>query len=345
VRISGALRITGFAVIALLALALGYAFKSFTPPIFGDGAVAELKAVEVNGDRQFVLIRGHDRSAPVLLFVHGGPGMPAMFLAHAFQRDLERHFVVVHWDQRGAGKSYRTDISPDELSVSALLADLDAVVDRLRERFSASRIWLVGHSHGSYLGALYARRHPAKVAAFVGVGQVANLDRETSVQDAFLVTKLDELELPPDTEITGANREDLLFRVGAELHDETSFAPLVVSGLKASEYSLFDIMNVAKGSSFSSKHMTYDETRDLIADETDFETPVAVFMGVHDMTTPVSLAREYYEAIDAPDKRWIDFENAAHFPHFEEPKAFTAAMRALKEDWARRPDTSDAGEP
>ncbi len=108
----------------------GYAFKSFTPPIASTDAVAFLKKVKVRGDNQYVLIRGHDRSNPVLLFLHGGPGMPAMYLAHDFQRELEEHFVVVHWDQRGAGKSYRNTITAEELTISNLLEDTDAVIDK-----------------------------------------------------------------------------------------------------------------------------------------------------------------------------------------------------------------------
>jgi pimeloyl-ACP methyl ester carboxylesterase len=328
-------RIVFFAIATIATLAALYSFKSFTPPIFSGAAIAELTPAEINGDRQWLLIRGRDRSAPVLLFLHGGPGMPAMYLAHAFQRDLERHFVVVHWDQRGAGKSFRNDLDPATLTISQLLADTDVVVEYLRKKFHTEKVWLVGHSHGSYLGVLYARRHPGKVAAFIGVGQVADFERERPTQDAFLRSRFADLGLPEDAEISDENREELLFRTGSEIHGETSFLPLVYSGLRATEYSLFDILNVAKGSSFSSANMKYDHSRNLIADERDFAIPVAVMMGAFDMTTPRMLAREYFGAIDAPDKRWIDFERSAHFPFYEQPEDFTAAMIELKRDWEK----------
>ena len=75
---------------------------------------------------------------------------------------------------------------------------------------------------------------------------------------------LAQLDLPGDLEITGANREALLFQTGSELYGETSFLPLLYSGLMAMEYSLFDILNVKKGSSFSSANMSYDMDRNLI---------------------------------------------------------------------------------
>lgn len=326
-------KILQFGAATIVILAAAYAFKSFTPPILSGNAIAELTKAEINGDRQWLLIRGRDRSAPVLLFLHGGPGMPAMYLAHDFQRGLERHFVVVHWDQRAAGKSFRNGVDPATLTISQLLADTDAVVDLLRARLGAEKVWIAGHSHGSYLGALYARRHPGKVAAFIGIGQAADFAREQPEQDAFLKSRLTDLGLPEDTAISGDNREDLLFRTGSELYGETSFMPLLYSGLCAPEYSLFDILNVRKGSSFSSANMKYDHSRNLIADERSFEVPVAIIMGAYDMTTPRALAREYFEAIDAPAKRWIDFDRSAHFPFFEQPEEFTAAMLELKREW------------
>ena len=314
-------------VVAFLAL------RSFTPPIFSENSISQLKQISVNGDSQYLLIRGHNRNQPVLLFLHGGPGMPAMYLAHDFQRELEKHFVIVHWDQRGAGKSYKTDTDPASLKISRLLDDTDVIVDFLLSEFGVQKLWLVGHSHGSYLGVLYAGLHPEKLTACVGLGQIGDFEREELVQDTFLRGQFSSLGLPAELEITSANREELLFRTGSELFGETSFVPLLFSGIMASEYSLFDILNVKKGSSFSSDNMEYDASRDLIGGETDFEVPIAFVMGASDMTAPVSLAREYYEAINAPDKRFITIPQASHFPHFEQPDKFLSIMLELKAAW------------
>lgn len=319
--------------LCLLLLVLIYTFKSFTLPIFAGNSIASLRMVSINGDQQSVLIRGHNSNAPILLFLHGGPGMPAMFMAHDFQRELEKHFVVVHWDQRGAGKSYRDDVSADELSISALLSDANSVIDYLRDLLQQDKVWLVGHSHGSYLGILYASEYPEKVAAFIGTGQVTHFEREVEVQDAYLRTQLTALGLAADTKISSSNREELLFQTGSEIYGETSFLPLIYSGLKATEYSLFDIANVAKGSSFSSANMTYDRSRNLIQDYRDLSVPVAMIMGAHDMTTPTSLAREYFELINAPQKLWFEFDESAHFPHWEQFELFTETMLELKQNW------------
>ena len=75
-------------------LAAVYTFKSFTMPIFAQESIAELFELDVNGDAQYLLVRGVDRKQPVMLFVHGGPGMPAMFLAHL---KLKAGLPVDHW--------------------------------------------------------------------------------------------------------------------------------------------------------------------------------------------------------------------------------------------------------
>jgi pimeloyl-ACP methyl ester carboxylesterase len=336
-------KLTLFTLGAILILVFAYSVKSFTPPIFADNSIAELTAVDVNGDLQYLLIRGTDRNLPVLLFVHGGPGMPAMFLAHDFQRELEGHFVVVHWDQRASGKSFKADVSPDQLSTSRLLSDMDVVVDLLRDRLDTDRLWIAGHSHGSYLGVLYARRQEDKVCAFVGIGQVTN-DSPTgpvfSIQRQFLEDRREELGLDPGAAIDHSNLEYLLFKSGSELYGETSFAPLLFSGLLASEYNLFDSLNIAKGSSFSSRHMRYDMPRDLLTNEWQFNIPVALIMGRHDMVTPTQLAREYFDRIDAPLKAWYEFEESAHFPHFEQPDRFTAALSELRNSWGECPQAA-----
>ncbi len=75
------------------------------------GGIDSIEKVQLGGLDQWIQIRGHDRSKPILLFLHGGPGFPEMPFAH-LNAELEQHFVVVQWDQRAAGKSYSWSV-PD----------------------------------------------------------------------------------------------------------------------------------------------------------------------------------------------------------------------------------------
>jgi|GEM_PF-1155186 len=59
------------------------------------GSVSEKVRVDINGVRQGMVIRGHDVTNPVLLVVHGGPGMPDYFLTRDYPTDIEDLFTVV----------------------------------------------------------------------------------------------------------------------------------------------------------------------------------------------------------------------------------------------------------
>jgi pimeloyl-ACP methyl ester carboxylesterase len=289
--------------------------------------VAALEKVHLGGWPQWILIRGEDRTHPVLLFLHGGPGMPMMYLAHTFQRPLEEHFVCVQWDQRGAGKSYSSDIPPETLTVTQILADALELIDMLRARFGKEKIFLAGHSWGSYLGMQLVARHPDKIKAYIGIGQVVDEARAQEMAADFLRRKAIETgdqEALLELDTRGpAVFEKWLFKYGAALYGKTGYAPFIWAGLKAPEYGLFDIRKVARGSSFSSRHMEYDAlSGPLIDNVTEVKVPVVFFAGRHDYTTPSELVKEYLGRLKAPLKRMVWFERSAHFPFFSESEKF-----------------------
>jgi hypothetical protein len=57
-----------------------------------------------------------------------------------FNSELENHFVVVYWDQRGAKFSFDPKADPHPLTIAQHVADLDAVVDHLRQSFSQDKL-------------------------------------------------------------------------------------------------------------------------------------------------------------------------------------------------------------
>src|ERR1700682_253684 len=96
------------AAICAGAIAVNALTHDRTPSI--PGGIASLEKVTLGGVEQSLLIRGRHADSPALLVLHGGPGMTQMYLAHRFQAPLEEDFVVVQWERRGAGKSYRADL-------------------------------------------------------------------------------------------------------------------------------------------------------------------------------------------------------------------------------------------
>jgi pimeloyl-ACP methyl ester carboxylesterase len=297
-------------------------------------SIAALERLQIGGVEQYVLIRGHDRRNPLLLFLHGGPGMPAMYLAHAFQRELERDFVVVHWDRRGAGKSYAA-LGPAEIpTMSQTLGDTLELTRHLRQRFGHETIYLAGHSWGSYLGVLAVRERPEYYRAYIGIGQVsADRERTGAIQRQFV---LDSAAPAGDDDVIDRVRrdgfvtEEDLFRYGGALRGARNFWPLLWLGLKAPEYTLFDVPNVPRGAQRLGRSMV-DDVLDGALDEValQFEVPVVFFLGRFDFNTPSELAAQYLEKIEAPRKSLVWFDESAHFPFLEEPEKFHAELLRL----------------
>ncbi|MEK7667181.1 MAG: alpha/beta hydrolase [Gemmatimonadota bacterium] len=334
------------ALVGLAVLATGWhvATHGRTPPISDasgrpvPGSIASLERISLGGVPQWVLIRGRSTRNPVVLFLHGGPGMPAMYLAHAWQRPLEDDFVVVHWDRLGAGKSFFGGIPARYLTVRRLLDNTYELVNILRGRFQQDRIILVGHSWGSYLGMLAVRERPDLFRAFVGAGQVTGAGRGDTLaarlQEAFIRREAERRGVPEAArELDEQGRavvEKWLFRFGGELQGATSWWPLMRIGLRAPEYTLGDVVRMQRGLALYAGAMGYDVPADTIrVNVTAVQVPAFFVAGRHDYTTPSDLVERYFAGLRAPQKAFVWFERSAHFPFLEEPARFAEVMRQV----------------
>ena len=353
-RVLRALQVLGLAVAALgllVAVLLGWHLLTHgrTPPIRDGrgavvpGSVASLEHIALGGVPQWVLIRGRSVKNPVVLFLHGGPGMPAMYLAHAWQRPLEDEFVMVQWDRLGVGKSYFGEFPSRYLTVRRLLDDTYELANFLRGRFAQDRIILVGHSWGSYLGMLAIRERPDLFRAYVGVGQLTGAGRGDSAlmraQEAFIrseAARRGQPEAVRDIEDRGrAAYEKWVFRFGGELHGATSWWPLLWLGLRAPEYTLADVRRIPQGLSLYARLLQYDVPADTLrTDVTAALVPVYIVAGRYDMTAPSALAERYFHSLLAPRKAFEWFEKSAHFPFLEEPQHFLEVMRRVAAETA-----------
>jgi len=122
----------------------------------------------LGGAAQWLTLRGYDSSHPLLVYVHGGPGTPDIGAIRHFVPELEEHFLVAHWCQRGGGKSYARGLSADQMTMAHFVVDLEELSERLLRRFGQRQLrflgqrqlFLVGQSWGTVLGMrLLARRH------------------------------------------------------------------------------------------------------------------------------------------------------------------------------------------
>jgi pimeloyl-ACP methyl ester carboxylesterase len=321
------------------------AWNSGTPPPFLDPAgrpfaasVSEKTWVNINGVRQGMVIRGENVANPVLLWVHGGPGMPDYFLTKRYPTNLEDLFTVVWWDQRGAGLSYNRTIPAASMTIEHFIADTLAVSDYLRQRFHQDKIYLLGHSWGSFIAIQAAARSPRRFHAYLGMAQmVYQLQSEKLAYDYMLeayrkrgdTNMVRLLENAPVDMITGTPpgylklRDKAMHRLGiGTTHDMTSvITGIFLASWRFPGYTLQEKVNLWRGRAFSRGFGLWDQfiRENLCVLVPKLDIPVYFLQGRYDYTCATELARDYIRKLDAPVKGLYEFGNSAHSPILEEP--------------------------
>lgn len=152
-------------------------------------SIATMESVDVGGVAQSIWFRAEDKRNPALILLHGGPGASESALFRHYNAELEKYFLVVYWEQRGAGRSYHSDLAPESMTIEQLILDLDEVVALVKRRFHKDRVVLLGHSWGTALGTMYSFRHPENVSAYVGVAQIANNEEGARLSCEFAMSE------------------------------------------------------------------------------------------------------------------------------------------------------------
>ncbi len=134
----------GLVAAGLLALGTCALLPRSTSALPGSDSIAEIRRVSLGGFEQTLLVRGHRRHAPILLYVHGGPGSTQLPAAPRYSTQLEKHFVVVHWDQRGAGASC-SGVDWKTVTLEQIVRDTIELSEKLGK---GRKIVIIGHSWG-----------------------------------------------------------------------------------------------------------------------------------------------------------------------------------------------------
>jgi pimeloyl-ACP methyl ester carboxylesterase len=321
--------------------------------VAADG-VEDARHVMLGGAKQWISMRGQDRHAPVLLFLHGGPGDPISEFAYTYQRPWEDYFVVVNWDQRGFGRSWG---SPEDaasllssLTREQYVADAVELIEFLRTEFSQDKVIVVGQSWGTVLALELARRRPDLMHAVVTQGLAANW-----LASAALLLKFYLAEAERTKNTAEADRLRAVGPLPPSHDHDALFAWVRKFGLPFPDVNTWHNIR-GEGDGWGRRVETLklispDSTNQSIADHwqhlredfsdgmrrmraamqaalawdaetdvgTEFDVPLIVMMGRHDWQTNTSLARAYYEKVSAPYKKWVEFPNAAHALNIEQP--------------------------
>ena len=276
--------------------------------------------------------------------IHGGPGASLLPFARAIGRTttLEALATLAYWEQRGTGRSAGS-LRASDLTLDAVVGDAAVVAERLADRCGLAPV-VVGHSWGTVVGVLLARDRPDLVAAYVGAGQVVNVQAQEEASTAWAweearrqddrsaLRSLRRLGPPPHTAAQMLRQRAVLARLGGVWHGHGR-AALLWSGLRdyltTPEYRPRDLWRQARDPSFSLRALMPDKQGvDLIHQAPQLDVPVWFVAGVHDQITPLGLVEQYANGLEAPaGKRLVRFEHSAHLPFLSEPGKFERVVR------------------
>jgi proline iminopeptidase len=314
--------------------------------IVAPNGVERLQKVRIGGIDQWVSIRGADRRNPVLLYIHGGPGYVSIPMSWWFTHGLEEYFTVVQWDQRATGKTYLlTDpatVAPT-LTPERMIADTEEMAAWARRELGKDKIFVLGHSWGSFLGLQLAERHPEWLYAYIGVCQLIDgpeserlgwrfaMDAARRDGNADAVRELESIAPYGAPGQTIPIKDILLERkwvgyyggVMAYRHDNSADGDL---SQLSPDYSDQEIGHIWDGNKFATPYLLPEVVALDLTKTNKLSVPLILFEGRHDRNVNSEVAAAWFDTVQAPGKHLVWFEHSGHIPMTEEPGKFLLSL-------------------
>lgn len=297
--------------------------------------IEELLSIDINGAKQSILIRSYSEDNPVILYIHGGPGMSNMFL-YKYEEDLERNFIVIKWDQRGTGKSYFKDMDRDFIRLEQIILDAYEISKYLKDRFN-KKIYIVAHSWGSIIGIRLIYRYPELFLGYIGIGQIVNNHKSEEVSIKYILRKAKEnqdkssIKLIEQIRKNGVRSIEKIDKLvgkygGSMIYKNKMMIKVLFLILGCKYYKIKDLYSLVVGI-LVSRNLIYSIVDINLCEEIkEVKLPIYFFFGKYDYITPNEITKIYYDKVKAPKKNIILFDHSAHSPNIEEYKRFNNAV-------------------
>ena len=339
-------------VISFISLAIFLIYNSGHPKPFLDEngkllkhSLSEKVFVTFNGRKQGMIIKSRNINNPVLLYLHGG--LPDYFLDQKYPSGLENIFTVVWWEQPGSGISYFAKQPDTKITSELLINDAVELTKYLQQQFGKEKIYLMGHSGGTFIGLRMAARFPELFHAYLGVSQMtAQLQSEKLAYDFMLrqytekgnTGMMRKLQAAPVTLENGVPakylkvRDKAMHKLGVgTMHNMKSVVKgIFLASLQCRDYTLKEKFNLWRGKAQAGVSPFWDEAlnTDLSEELPELKLPVYFFEGVYDYTCSTQLAKDYFQKLKAPVKGFYIFDHSAHSPLYEESEKMQQIVKA-----------------
>jgi pimeloyl-ACP methyl ester carboxylesterase len=317
---------------------LALLFFCVSPALAGQ-RIEEAKYLKIGGIEQWVTIRGDDAGKPILFLLHGGPGdvqSPYVSVYAPYERD----FVLVQWDERGAGRTFARNGAAG-VTLEKLIADGIDLSEQLRKRFPKQKLIVFGHSWGSIIATGMAQKRPDLFDAYVGTGQAANWADTVQFQFDFLkqrykekgdtagLAALEKIGKPDPKNVDQYFGFSRPLRQNMNPSDTAWFANML-GLMKANGETEETLKPIGDGMQASGSALIGTSViTDLPATATNFKIPYYVIQGRHDLFAPTPLAKAYFDKVSAPEKQFVEIEDAGHFALATHQAEVIAALKAM----------------
>ena len=315
-------------------------------------AIDSSEKIDYKNNSYYLRIRSLDENNPVVLFLHGGCGSPDRAQVMKYQSPLADKFTLVAWDQRGAGVAYdKKEAQTLVLTKEVYVEDAHNVACYLKERFNKEKIIVVGHSFGSVLGVWLAEKYPNDIEAYIGIGQCIDyieneklsyewaLAESKRLKDNKSIKTLNKIGFPINGKYAGNHlkalmkQRSVLHKLGGATYANRKpyWKELLfdVLPILRTEYNGSQLKKYIKGLNYSPNQPLASTNPDFMNTVSSLAVPVYLLLGRHDYNCVSALAEKWLDALQAPDKKLIWFENSAHSPQWEEPELWNEKFRAL----------------
>ncbi|HEX4266264.1 MAG TPA: alpha/beta hydrolase [Steroidobacteraceae bacterium] len=298
-------------------------------------ALCQQRFVRIGGIEQWISIAGANPANPVLLMVHGGPGIPQWPDAAHFE-PWEKYFTVVLWDQRGAGHTFgRYGAGTPDVTLQRIADDGVELTRYLCRTLGKKKIVLLGHSWGSLVAVHMVQQAPQLFAAYVGTGQMADFRAGALIQYRLILDKarrnhaaaeLKALQALGDPD--PANQQQYAVYRN---YLPTILAPSDLAYIKEQRSGAAALMaaypkegpDVMAGAKFSHPRLwPYVVQADLPRTAATLGTAYFLIQGQGDVMAATPQAVRYFEVVQAPYKKLVVIPHAGHFALITAPDAF-----------------------
>ena len=326
--------------------------SNFSCQKFDLSNLSDVIYVRNNGADMPAYIYGNGSEKVFIIILHGGPGGNGLeYRTGTAMEELEKHYAMVYWDQRGQGLS-QGKYDSTHVTIDQMVEDLHALVLILKYKYGNDiNLFLLGHSWGGTLGTAYMLKddYQNELKGWIeadGAHDIPLLNKEAlkmfieiAEQQISVANSTDDWQAILDW-ASQIDTNNISIEQGGEINSNGHSAEnyLYYDGIIAEgdiDFTIRDMLIFYHQNFFTSSisgayttNYLYNEveTTSYTAQLETITTPCLFLWGKYDFVVPTQLGYDAYNKVNTTEKEIIIFEYSGHSPMVNEPDKFAKVI-------------------